>query len=330
MSWELDVWKKLRNAKKSSVMKYLSSIESKNFLVTKLVGEIASSYYELLALDNMLEIINQNVENQTIALTTVKLQKESAKANQLAVNRFEALLLHTKNLQYELQQRVVETENKLKFILGKYTKTIPRNASLFNTVNLGIMNTGVPSQLLQNRPDIRMAEKEIAAAKLDVAVAKANFLPSFKLSARLGFQAFNPAVLLNPESILYNVFGDLTAPLINKNTIKSIYFNANLKQIQSVYEYEMKILNAYVEVINQMNALQNYSESFKTKQKEVEFLNQSVEISNSLFLSARADYLEVLLTQREALDSKIELVETKLKQMIAKINIYKALGGGWK
>ena len=95
MSWELDVWKKLRNAKKSSVMKYLSSIESKNFL----------------------EIINQNVENQTIALTTVKLQKESAKANQLAVNRFEALLLHTKNLQYELQQRVVETENKLKFIL---------------------------------------------------------------------------------------------------------------------------------------------------------------------------------------------------------------------
>lgn len=175
-----------------------------------------------------------------------------------------------------------------------------------------------------------MAEKEIAAAKLDVAVAKANFLPSFKLSARLGFQAFNPAVLLNPESILYNVFGDLTAPLINKNTIKSIYFNANLKQIQSVYEYEMKILNAYVEVINQMNALQNYSESFKTKQKEVEFLNQSVEISNSLFLSARADYLEVLLTQREALDSKIELVETKLKQMIAKINIYKALGGGWK
>ena len=330
MTWELDVWKKLRNSKKSAVMKYLASIESKNFLVTQLVGEISSSYYELLALDNMSEIINYNIKNQSNALTTVKLQKEAAKANQLAVNRFEALLLHTKNLQYEIQQRIIETENKINLLLGRFPQKIPRNSSLFNSINLDTINVGLPSQLLQNRPDIRMAEKELASSKLDVLVAKANFLPSFKLSARLGFQAFNPTVLLNPESILYNIVGDLTAPIINRNAIKSLYYNANLKQIQSAYQYEMKILNAYVEVINQMNGLQNFSESVRIKQKEVEFLNQSIDISNSLFLSARADYLEVLLTQREALESKIELVETKLKQMMAKINIYKALGGGWK
>lgn len=128
-----------------------------------------------------------------------------------------------------------------------------------------------------------MAEKELASSKLDVLVAKANFLPSFKLSAGLGFQAFNPTVLLNPESILYNIVGDLTAPIINRNAIKSLYYNANLKQIQSAYQYEMKILNAYVEVINQMNGLQNFSESVRIKQKEVEFLNQSIDISNSLF-----------------------------------------------
>ena len=278
----------------------------------------------------MSEIINYNIKNQSNALTTVKLQKEAAKANQLAVNRFEALLLHTKNLQYEIQQRIIETENKINLLLGRFPQKIPRNSSLFNSINLDTINVGLPSQLLQNRPDIRMAEKELASSKLDVLVAKANFLPSFKLSAGLGFQAFNPTVLLNPESILYNIVGDLTAPIINRNAIKSLYYNANLKQIQSAYQYEMKILNAYVEVINQMNGLQNFSESVRIKQKEVEFLNQSIDISNSLFLSARADYLEVLLTQREALESKIELVETKLKQMMAKINIYKALGGGWK
>ena len=213
-----------------------------------------------------------------------------------------------------------------------FARDLLKNQVLNNIININLdtINVGLPSQLLQNRPDIRMAEKELASSKLDVLVAKANFLPSFKLSAGLGFQAFNPTVLLNPESILYNIVGDLTAPIINRNAIKSLYYNANLKQIQSAYQYEMKILNAYVEVTNQMNGLQNFSESVRIKQKEVEFLNQSIDISNSLFLSARADYLEVLLTQREALESKIELVETKLKQMMAKINIYKALGGGWK
>ncbi|HRI00257.1 MAG TPA: efflux transporter outer membrane subunit [Saprospiraceae bacterium] len=330
MSWELDVWKKLRNAKQSAMMKYLSSVDAKNFLITNLVSEISSSYFELLALDNLFEIIKQNIEIQSNALNAVKLQKDAAKVNQLAVNRFEALLLNTMNLQYEVQQKITETENRINFMLGRVPQTVQRNSTRFNIANLEVIHAGLPSQLIRNRPDILMAEKDLEASKLDVAVAKANFLPSFKLSAGLGFQAFNPIVLLHPESILYNVVGDVMAPLVNKNAIKAMYYNANLKQIQSAYNYEMKILNAYVEVINQLNGLSNYSKSVETKQKEVEILNQSVEISNNLFLSARADYIEVLLTQREALESKIELVEIKLKQMMAKINIYKALGGGWK
>lgn len=328
-SWELDVWNKLHNAKKAAALRYLSSVEGRNFAVTHIIAEIASSYYELMGLDNLLLIIQQNVELQKNALQLVKLEKEAAKVTQLAVNRFEAQLLNTKNMQYEIRQKIVEAENRINFLTGRFPQPIARNTADFNNLVYDPIFAGVPSQLLANRPDIRQAELELAAAKLDVTVAKANFYPSFSLKAGLGFQAYNPLYLIRPASILYNVGGELVAPLVNKNAIKASYLNANARQIQSAYQFERSILNAHMEVVNQLSQIENFTRSYETKAREVEILTQSVDISNNLFRSARADYIEVLLTQREALDSKIDLIEIKLKQLEAKVNIYKALGGGW-
>jgi len=329
LSWELDVWKKLRNAKKAAVLRYLATVEGRNFMVTNLISEIASSYYELMALDNLLGIIQQNIALQDNALQIVKLQKEAAKVSQLAVNRFEAQLLYTKNLQFEIQQKLIETENRINFLTGRFPRRIQRNGAAFNNLEINAVSVGIPSQLLENRPDIHQAELELAAAKLDVRAAKANFYPSFSLQAGIGFQAFNPSYLLKPESILCNLAGDLVAPLVNKNAIKATYLNANEKQIQAVYNYERSILNAHIEVVNQLSRINNYTKSYETKAKEVDILTQSITISNSLFSSARADYIEVLSTQREALDAKIDLIEIKLKQLDAQVNVYRALGGGW-
>lgn len=330
MTWELDVWKKLRKAKKAALIRYLASTEARQFVITKLVSEIASSYYELIALDNMLQIIEKNMEIQSNALNTVKLQKEAAKLTQLAVNRFEAQLLNTQNLQYNIKQQIVVVENKIYFLTGKFPSELKRNIDGLNLSNNLSIAAGIPSQLLMQRPDLKKATLDIEAAGLDVEVAKAQFLPSFTIRSGIGFQSFNPIYLLNPKSILFNLMGDMIAPIINRNAIVAAYKTAGAKQIQSICYYEQQVLNAYVEVLNQLQKISNFSQSVETKSKEVEILMQSISIANSLFKYARADYTEVLLTQREAIDAKMELVEVQLQLMLSKINLYKALGGGWQ
>ncbi len=329
-TWEIDIWKKLRNAKNAAVKRYLATIEGKNFMVTQLIAEIANSYYELLALDNQLEIIKQNIQIQSDALEVVKLQKQSTRVTELAVRRFEAQVLNTKSLQFEIEQRIIETENRINFLAGRFPQRVERDPGAFNQALPAEVHAGIPSEILANRPDIRAAEQRLEAAKLDIKVARARFYPSLGISSGIGFQSFDPSYLLNsPESLAYSVAGDLAAPLINRNAIKAAYLNANAAQIQAVYEYEQTILNAYIEVYNQLNNIDNLDKSYQLKSQQVEALTESIEISGNLFQSARADYMEVLLTQRDALESRFELTETRMQQMHAWVDIYKALGGGW-
>lgn len=329
-SWEVDIWKKLRNSKKSAMHRYLSSVEGKNFMVTHLVSEIANSYYELLALDNQLDIVKKNIEIQSNALAIVKQEKEATRVTELAVRKFEAEVFHTRSLQFDIQQQIVETENRINFLVGRFPQPVQRNSQPLIDLVVDTVRSGIPSQLLQNRPDIRQAERQLAANKLDVKSAKAQFYPALNIVAGVGFNAFNPKYLINPESILLPIAGSLVAPLINRNAIKAEYYSASARQVQAAYNYERTILNAYIEVVNQLSNVNNLKNSYELKSKQVDALNQSISISTGLFRSARADYMEILMTQRDALQSKFELVETKRQQMNAMVNIYRALGGGWK
>ena len=330
-NWEVDIWKKLHNAKKAAVTRYLSSMEGRNFVLTNLVAEVASSYYELLALDSQLAIVQQNIELQKNALEIVKVQKEAMRVTELAVQKYRAEVLNSQSLEFDIRQQITETENKINFLLARYPQEIPRNHEDFLNLVPSTVHTGIPSQLLANRPDIRQAELELAAAKLDVKVARAEFYPSFGISAAFGLQAFNPSYLVKtPESLLYGLAGDLAGPLINKNGIKAEFYSANARQLQAMYNYERTILNAYMEVSTQLSNISNLEKSYALKAKQVDALNKSIEISNDLFKSSRADYFEVLMTQRDALESKLDLIKTKQEQLIAVTNVYRNLGGGWK
>ncbi len=331
VTWEVDIWKKLRNAKKSAFLRYLASTEGRNLATTNLVAEIAMSYYELMALDSQLKNVEQNISILNNALEIVRAQKEAAQTTELGVRRFEAEVLKNRSARYYILQKITETENRINFLTGRFPQAVPRDTSDFLDLPVQNMSAGVPSQLLQNRPDIRRAELVLEATKVDVEVARAEFFPSLDISAGVGYQAFNPKYLLNtPESILFSLVGDIAAPIVNRKAITATFNTANARQVQAVYEYEQTLLKAYEEVANQIAKMENLQQSFNLKEDQVDALTEAVEFSNDLFRSARADYFEVLQTQREALEAQLELIEIKAEQIGVSVTIYQALGGGWR
>ena len=329
--WEIDIWKKLRNSKKAAVNRYLATVEGKNFVITGLIAEVADSYYELVALDNQLAIVKQTIALQSDALEIVKFQKQAARSTELAVQKFQAEVMASKSMEFTILQNIKETENTINFLLGQYPQEIKRDSFIFDALLPAMVQSGVPVQLLTNRPDIKQAELELEAAKLDVKTARAEFYPSFAITAAVGVNAFKPNYLFRmPESLLYSLAGDLAAPLINRNALKAEYSSANARQIQALYNYERTILNAYLEVSSQLSKINNLEKSYDLKSQQVAALNRSIDVAGDLFKSARVDYFEVLMTQRDALESKLELIETKKAQLNAVVHMYRDLGGGWK
>jgi NodT family efflux transporter outer membrane factor (OMF) lipoprotein len=329
-SWEIDIWGKLRSAKKAAFAKYLSTIEGKNFVLTNLVAEVANSYYELLSYDNQLEIIQQNIQLQKEQLAIAKVQKEAAVVTELAVKQFEAQVYNSQSLEYEVMQKIAENENKINFLLGRYPQKIIRNKSNLLLPLPNNIQTGIPSQLLSNRPDIRQAEMELLSTKWELKAAQLAFKPSLSLSNTIGIQAFKPSLLLKmPESIIYSLMGEMAGPIINRKAITAEFKNANANQIEALYHYQKASLNGYTEVYNELSNIHNLAKKFDYKAKEVDVLKKSIDIANDLFKSARANYLEVLTAQRDALAAKLEMIEVKKQQFISVTNIYKALGGGW-
>lgn len=330
-NWEIDVWGKIRNRKKASVSRFLASIEGRNYVITNLISEIASTYYELLSLDNQLEIVKQTITLQDSALSIVKLQKQVGDVNELAVKQFQAQLFNIRGIGVELEQAIIETESKLNFLLGRFPQPIQRNKEQFNKEINNQVKYGLPIHLISNRPDVRKAEYELIASKADLKAAKAAFFPSINVISTYGFQSFNPAFLfLNPQSIAYNLLGGLTAPIFNQNAIKANYKNASASQKEALYHYSKTVINSFVEVNNQIANVNNLQRLYVIKNSETQANTKAVEASNELFLKGRASYLEVILTQRNALQAKIDLVITKQKQYNCFINVYKALGGGWR
>ncbi|MEN9597655.1 MAG: hypothetical protein RL236_2089 [Pseudomonadota bacterium] len=330
-SWEIDVLRKLRNQRQSAISTYLSSVEGTNFVISILVADVASHYTELLSLDNQLDIVQQTITKQQEALDVIKLQKEAGRANELAVQQFQAQLLNTQIFEKNVQQQIIEVENKINFLLGSYPQPIERTKDIFFKELPKQIATGFPSELLANRPDIREAEFQIEANKFDLKAAKAAFYPNFNITASLGFQAFNPEFLFSsPASIAYSVVGTLVAPIINMNALKAQFNTAQANQLSAMYNYQKTVLNAYVEVANQLFAIKNLQQVNVLKTQQNGVLKQSVETSSELYKTARASYLEVLLAQQNALQSNLELIDVIKQQRLATISIYKALGGGWK
>jgi multidrug efflux system outer membrane protein len=324
----LDIWRELRNARDAAAQRYIAAIERRNAFVTRMVADIAENYYALMALDTRLETLDGIIELQQQSLDVAKLRFETGRGTDLPVQRFQAEVRKNQSEKLIVKQEIIEVENRINFLAGRYPQPVERMSAGFLDLTIHALSVGLPAQLLQNRPDIRQAERELVAAGLDVKVARAHFFPRLDISGVVGYQAFNPKYLFYPEAIIANVAGELTAPLINKAAIKAEYRTANARQLETVYNYQRVILNAFTEVINRVSMAENYRKSIEIKKRQLEALVTSVDVATKLFQAVRVEYIEVLFAQRDLLDARTVLIETKRRQLSAIVNAYQALGGG--
>jgi NodT family efflux transporter outer membrane factor (OMF) lipoprotein len=342
ISWQVDIWRQLRNARDSAKIRYFATGEGRNYAVTRLVADIAENYYRLMALDARLVNINRIIALQEQSLVVAMRRKNAGRGTDLPVQRFQAEVRKNQSERSIVNQSIIELENRINFLLGRFPQPVQRRNADFIDLNLHALSLGLPWELLQNRPDIRQAERELAAAGLDVKVARANFLPRVGLAGPMGpggpyspvgWQAFNPRYLFfTPDAFIASLAGDLVAPVINKRAIQAEYQNANARQLQSVYNYQRVIINAANEVITLAARVENYRQSIEIRKQQVESLESAVMAATNLYQLPRVelpiDYLDVLTAQNELFVAIQDLIEVKGEQLAAIVNTYQALGGG--
>jgi outer membrane protein, multidrug efflux system len=329
-SWEADIRGRLRNKKRSALQRLLATVEGRNLVMTELVAETALTYYDLLALDETSATLAGTITLQREALELIREQKLAAAANELGVEQFGAQLLRLESAKLEVDRQISTTENQLNLLTGKLPGQLQRTNSLFRMAGTGL-SKGVPADLLQNRPDIRQAERELQASRADLAAAKAAFYPSFTITAGAGFQAFRTGLLFrSPQSFTYSMLGSLSAPILNRSALKAEFRAADALQGEAILTYQKTVVAAYVEVYDQLLITQNLDAQLQLKNREAQLLDKSIDTSSELFRAARANYLEVLVARQNALQAKLELIDLQKMRLQASVRLYKALGGGWR
>lgn len=327
-SWEADLWGKLKDKKAAARARFMASESARQLLRTTLVAEAASAYYELVAADQELRMLDQTIALQEEALQLVRVQKEASVVNELAVQQFEAQLMDQQGLRIQVRQLIIDTEARINALAGRFNTPIPRDTSFFSPVALTAIQPGIPAGMLVNRPDIRQAEFQLMAARADLQAARKAFLPSLMITGSMALQAYRPgALLFFPESIAYSLIGGLAGPVINRNQIAGEFSKADAIQREAIFNYQAILSGAYLEVQRELRRLDNLQTIFELKRKESLILLGAVDVSRALFRYGRADYLEVLLARQNALRVNVELIEARRMQFQTAIRLYRALGG---
>ncbi len=330
-SWEIDLWGRLKSKRKAAYARFLATEKGRHLVQTALVAEVARLYYELLALDYELEVVRRNIDLQEVAVEMIKVQKMGGRATELAVQQFTAQLLSTKTLQEDIKLRIVEAENELNLLLGRFPQPFERGKSLREQSLPENIEAGVPSTLLLRRPDIRQAELGLLAAKADVEAARAAFLPTLIVSPYVGLNAATASMLFQtPESLALGVLGNLAAPIFQRHQIRANYQISVAQNMEAVYNYQEAILTGYQEVATSLRRIAGFDSMYTFKEQEVEVLLNAVSTSNDMFATGYATYLEVITAQKRVLEAELELATIRKNQYLSLVNLYRALGGGWQ
>jgi efflux transporter, outer membrane factor (OMF) lipoprotein, NodT family len=328
-SWEADIWGKLSSAKRSAYASLLQTDAAKRAVQTQLIANIANTYYSLLALDKQLAITEQTVKIRETDVETMKSLKEGAIVNGAAVVQSEANLYAAQVTIPDLKKNIKETENALSVLLGKGPGTINRN-TLDEQQPFSNLQVGVSSQLLQNRPDVQAAEFAFRAAFENTNTAKTYFYPALTLTANGGLSSLDLKNFFD-QSIFYNLIGGITQPIFNKGQNKARLKTAQAQQQQAFYGFQQTLLASGQEVSNALFAYQTASEKETTRAKQIASLTKAVDYTKELLrYSSATNYTDVLTSEQSLLAAKLSSTNDRLQKLQSIVNLYRALGGGWK
>ena len=329
LSWEADIWGKIRSAKRASEASYLQSVAAHQAVKTQLVASIATTYYQLLALDQQLDITKQSVETREKSVETIKALKDAGQVTQVAVDQNIAQYNNAKALQVDIETAIFRTENALSLLLGTAPAHFERGTLETQSIDTDI-KLGVPATLLSNRPDVMASEYGLVNAFELTNVARSNFYPSFTLSATSGFQSITLDQWINGNSIFATFVGGLTQPIFNQRKIRTQYEVAKAQQEEALLNFKQSLLTAGNEVSNALYAYHAETEKFKYREQEVEALRRAEANSEELLKNGYANYLDLLTARQSALGAELNVIDSKLQQLLTVVNLYEALGGGWR
>jgi multidrug efflux system outer membrane protein len=328
-SWEVDIWGKIRSNERASQANYLQSIAAHQAVKTYLISSISTTYYQLLALDQQLLITEQTIGTREKSVETIKALKEAGMVTQVAVDQNIAQLNNAKVLKVDIATAIFKTENVLSILLGKTPQHIERGMLETQTIDTD-MKLGVPATLLSNRPDVMAAEYQLVQNFEMTNVARSNFYPSLTLTANGGFQSIEFDKLLNVNSLFATLVSGLTQPVFNQRKIKTQYEVAKAQQEQALLNFKQTLLVAGNEVSNALYAYKAETEKYTYRLNEVEALRAAETNSEELLNNGFANYLDLLIVRQSVLNSELNVIESKLQQLLTVVNLYEALGGGWR
>ncbi|MDO6813848.1 efflux transporter outer membrane subunit [Tenacibaculum soleae] len=329
LSWEADIWGKIRSNKRASQAAYLQSVAGHQLVKTQLISSIANTYYNLLALDEQLKITKQTIATRESGVTTIKALKDAGQVTQVAVDQNIAQYNSAKTLQVDIESAIFKTENTLSILLGKTPQNFKRSTLDLQKIEQEIV-LGVPSKLLSNRPDVMAAEFGLIQSFELSNVAKSNLYPSLTLTADGGFQSLDIDDLFSSNSLFTNIIGGLTQPIFNKRKLKTQKEVALSQQEQSLLQFKKTLLIAGSEVSNALFSYESEVRKFEFRKNEVEALRKAENNSEILLKNGYANYLDLLTARQSVLSAELNIIDSKLQQLISIVDLYEALGGGWK
>lgn len=327
-TWELDLWGKLRWAKDKSIADFVGSIENQSALKMSLIAQVAQSYFELVALDNELAIVKKTVNARQESLHLVRLRYEGGLIPEIPFRQAQVELARTATLVPDLERKITLKENEIAFLTGEYPHRIKRSVLPEEVILPGSLPVGLPSSLLERRPDVRKAEQDLIAANAAVGVAFTSLFPTISLTASFGGESAELHDLLKSPTHLLSA--SLLQPIFAMGKNRAMLKAKKAAYEQAVYAYEKTVLNAFKDAYNAISEFSKTKEIYETRLRLEQSSKIALDLAQLQYLNGYIGYIDLLDAQRGYLDAQIALNNAIRDKQLTVVNLYKALGGGWQ